>query len=70
MALKNFSLLFFGLIAFVCNGQNAIEGEWFLQEIQIPSNEAFDDGIIYGQYDRIVLRPKRPPVTQEDIDAS
>lgn len=66
---KVYALLFFGLIAFVCNGQNPIDGEWFLQEIQIPSNEEFDDGIIYGQYDHIVLRPKRPPVTQEDIDA-
>lgn len=66
---KVYALLLFGLITFVCNGQNPIDGEWFLQEIQIPSNEEFDDGIIYGQYDHIVLRPKRPPVTQEDIDA-
>jgi len=67
--IRNILLLLFGLIALVCNGQNPIDGEWFLQEIQIPSNEEFDDGIIYGQYDHIVLRPKRPPVTQEDIDA-
>ena len=67
--LRAFSLLLFGLISLVCNGQSPIEGEWYLHEIQIPSNEEYDDDIIYGQYDHIVLRPPRPPMTQEDIDA-
>lgn len=66
---RYYILLLFVLIAFLCNGQNPIEGEWFLHEIQIPSNEEYEDDIIYGQIDHIVLRPPRPPMTQEDIDA-
>ncbi len=67
---KNFFALFFLLlIALACNSQNAIDGEWYLQEIQIPSYEEYVEGIIINKLDHFILRSQRPPMTQEDIDA-
>lgn len=42
-----FALAFIGMLTFVCNGQNKLDGKWYLQEVQIPSNENFEEGISY-----------------------
>lgn len=50
-----YTLLVFGLIAFVCKGQCIIDGQWYLHEVQIPFNEEYDSFINYDKNKCIIL---------------
>lgn len=63
-------LILICLIAQVCDAQNTVtvEGEWFLHEIQIPSNGEYDDEAVYGQFNHLVLKHPIPALSESDLD--
>ena len=48
--------------------QTLIEGTWFLQEVQIPSNEEYVDLGLFDRNKCIVFKPKNEYVTEEVVD--
>lgn len=58
------------LMVQACTTQNTgtVEGEWFLHEIQIPSNEEYDDEAAYGQINHMVLKHPIPALSETDLD--
>lgn len=64
-----FTLLLFSALTLVCNAQNLLDGKWYLQGIQIPSNEEFTDGIRYEKYECLIFSGENnEEVAEEWVD--
>lgn len=78
--MKLVTLIFVGMLPFVCNAQTSLDGKWYLHEVQIPANEEFAEGISYDHNSFInLMSPYDKKMkdtygehmlpTQEEIDA-